>query len=61
MAIDFALTSGVAREWVLQGRASLDGPWETAAGAVLSDRGNGRWTWIHPPPPGNHFYRVMAR
>jgi len=61
MAIDFALTSGVAREWVLQGRASLNGPWETAAGAVLSDRGNGRWTWIHPPPPGNHFYRVMAR
>lgn len=59
--IDFALTSGVAREWVLQGRASLNGPWETASGAVLSDRGDGRLTWVHPPPAGNYFYRVMAR
>lgn len=59
--IDFALASGVAREWVLQGRNALSAAWETAAGAVLSDRGGGRLTWVHPSPAGNYFYRVMAR
>jgi hypothetical protein len=25
------------------------------------DRGNGRLSWVHTPPVGNFFYRVMAR
>ena len=59
--IDFALTSGVAREWVLQGRGSLVEAWQTVSGATLTDRGEGRLTWIQSPPAGNFFYRVMAR
>ena len=61
MMIDFALTSGVAREWVLQGRGSLVEAWQTVSGATLTDRGEGRLTWIQSPPAGNFFYRVMAR
>lgn len=62
MVIEFALTQGVAREWVLQGRPSLGGAWETVTGAVLSDRGGGRLSWVlTPSPTGNFFYRVMAR
>jgi hypothetical protein len=61
MMIDFALTTGVAREWVLQGRGSLGEAWQTVSGAALTDRGDGRLTWVHSPPPGNFFYRVMAR
>ena len=61
MMIDFALTTGVAREWVLQGRGSLGEAWQTVSGAALTDRGDGRLTWLHSPPPGNFFYRVMAR
>ncbi len=61
VVIDFSLASGVAREWGLQGRSALTGAWETATGAVLSDRGDGRLTWVHPSPAGNYFYRVMAR
>lgn len=61
MTIDFALTSGVAREWVLQGRGSFSEAWQTVSGATLTDRGEGRLSWIHPPPAGNFFYRVIAR
>ena len=61
MVIDFALTSGVSREWLLQGRASLSEAWQTVAGAQLVDRGTGRLSWVHTPPVGNFFYRVMAR
>jgi hypothetical protein len=61
MLIDFALTSGVAREWVLLGRGSLTDAWQTLSGATLTDRGSGRLTWVHSPPAGNTFYRVMAR
>lgn len=61
MMIDFALTTGVAREWVLQGRGSLVEAWQTVSGATLTDRGGGRLTWIQSPPAGNFFYRVMAR
>ncbi len=61
MVIDFALTSGVSREWLLQGRASLSEAWQTVSGAQLVDRGTGRLSWVHTPPVGNFFYRVMAR
>jgi hypothetical protein len=61
MVINFALTSGVAREWLLQGRASMSDAWQTVSGAVFVDRGNGRLSWVHTPPAGNFFYRVMAR
>ena len=61
MLIDFALTSGVAREWVLLGRGSLTDAWQTLSGATLTDRGSGRLTWVHSPHAGNTFYRVMAR
>jgi len=27
----------------------------------LVDRGTGRLSWVHTPPVGNFFYRVMAR
>lgn len=61
LAVDFALVSGVAREWVLEGRSSLTGAWEPVPGAVLSDRGGGHLTWGHAPLAGDLFYRVMAR
>lgn len=61
MVIDFALTSGVSREWLLQGRASLSEAWQTVSGAQLVDRGTGRLSWEHTPPVENFFYRVMAR
>ena len=61
MIIDFALTSGVAREWVLQGRASLLEAWQTVSGAGLVDRGVGKLSWVHTPPVGDFFYRVIAR
>jgi uncharacterized protein YkwD len=61
MVIEFALTSGVSREWLLQGRASLSEAWQTVSGAQLVDRGTGRLSWVHTPPVGNFFYRVMAR
>jgi hypothetical protein len=61
MVIDFALTSGVAREWLLQGRPSLSEAWQTVSGPLLVDRGTGRLSWVHIPPAGNFFYRVMAR
>ena len=61
MIIDFTLTSGVAREWVLQGRTLLEEAWQTVPGARLVDRGVGRLSWVHTPPVGNFFYRVMAR
>lgn len=61
MIVDFALTSGVAREWLLQGRASLTEAWQTVSGAIFVDRGAGRQSWVHTPPAGNFFYRVMAR
>jgi uncharacterized protein YkwD len=61
MVIEFALTSGVSREWLLQGRASLSEAWQTVSGAQLVDRGTGRLSWEHTPPVENFFYRVMAR
>jgi hypothetical protein len=61
MVINFALTSGIAREWLLQGRASMSDAWQTVSGALFVDRGNGRLSWVHTPPVGNFFYRVMAR
>jgi hypothetical protein len=61
VVIDFALTSGIAREWVLQGRTLLEEAWQTIPGASLVDRGAGKLSWVHTPPVGNFFYRVMAR
>jgi hypothetical protein len=62
MIIDFVLSSGVAREWVLEGRSSLTESWQSVAGATLLDRGTGRLSWVHTPAAmGNLFYRVVAR
>jgi len=61
LSIDFALVSGVAREWVLEARTTLSGGWAPMAVGAPVDRGAGRLTWEIPAPQSDRFYRVGAR
>lgn len=61
LSIDFALVSGVAREWVLEARTTLSGGWAPMAVGAPVDRGAGRLTWEIPAPESDRFYRVGAR
>ena len=61
LSIDFALVSGVVREWVLEARTALSGGWMPMPAGVPLDRGSGRLTWELPAPESDRFYRVTAR
>jgi hypothetical protein len=61
LLVDFALVSGAVREWVLEARNTLSGPWQVAPGGTISDRGAGRLTWDLPAPETDRFLRVTAR